>query len=202
LFAVASPLGKAPTAALFALETLAGVLHYSRGIRQTPERAEGAQLQAALLTTESRWQERVSEDGGLRGLDATMAAVLLGNGHAAVAHLGDCRAHLARRDDFVRRTTDHTLRDANQPQVLLRGIGLNSNPDVVSWNVQPGDIFLLTGGVHEVIAEAELFELLTANTDASRAASSMLDLAISRGAADYLTVLAFRPAERNRTPVH
>jgi serine/threonine protein phosphatase PrpC len=81
--------------------------------------------------------------------------------------------------------------------VISRGIGLKSNPEVVSWDMHDEDTFLLTGGVHEVLSKAEFIEHLSENSELNLAATQIIELALARDANGYLTVLVVRPAQRD-----
>ncbi len=119
---------------------------------------------------------------------------MLAGGHAAVAHLGDCRVHQIRNGKFHRKTIDHVLVSSTGRRVLARGIGLGSNPHVVSWDIEIGDVFLLSGGVHDVVTDNELLEVLGTSVDLAEAACRLLDLASLRATRDDLTVLIAMPA--------
>ena len=53
--------------------------------------------------------------------------LIVREGRAAVAHLGDCRIHQIRNGRFLRVTHDHVLHQ--ERRIVLRGIGMGSNPE-------------------------------------------------------------------------
>jgi len=197
LYAIASPLGGSTLAARLALEATSASLAASPSVRSTLERFECAQLRAAILSTEAPWRESVLADPSLRGQGATFAAVFLAGGHASVAHLGDCRVHQVRNGKLHRKTVDHTFLSDRGRRGLVRGIGLDSNPEVVSWDVMNDDTFILTAGVHDVVSDDELLEVLATSPDFVAAVARLLEIASLRGARDDLTVLLARPAVAN-----
>jgi serine/threonine protein phosphatase PrpC len=133
----------------------------------------------------------VAADGSLRGVGATFAGMFLTQDRVAIAHLGDCRVHQIRQDQFLRRTADHRIADPRHRRIITRGFGMNSNPEVVSWDMNLRDVFLLTGGVHDLLTDDELL-LAVLQLDPRNAARAILDLAVSRGAAGCQTVLIVR----------
>ena len=193
LYAIASPFAGSTLAAHVALEATAASLAASPPVTSTLERRECAQLRTAIVSAEARWFERVAADPSLHGQGATFAAVFLAGGHASVAHLGDCRVHQIRDSQILRKTADHTAQTSSGRRALLRAIGLDSNPHVVSWDAKDEDTFLLTAGVHDLMSEHELLEVVQTSPDPAHATARLLEVASLRGARDYLTALIVRP---------
>jgi len=193
-YAIACPFGGAVTAARLALDATSASIAASPPVRSSLEPPACAQLRSAVLAAEGLWRERVLADASLRGQGATFAAVVLAGGHAVVAHLGDCRVHQIRNGKVHRKTIDHVLASSTGRRVLARGIGLDSNPHVVPWDIEIDDVFLLSAGVHEVVTDNELLEVLGTSVDFAEAACRLLDLASLRAARDDLTVLIAMPA--------
>lgn len=194
LYAIACPFGGAPTAARLALDATSASIAAPPPVRSSLEPFECAQLRSAILAAEVLWRERVLADASLRGQGATFAAVMLAGDHAAVAHLGDCRVHQIRNSRFHKKTIDHVLASSTGRRVLARGIGLDSNPHVVSWDIEIDDVFLLSAGVHDVVPEEELLEVLRSSVDFIDAANRLLEIASLRTTRDDLTVLIATPA--------
>jgi len=187
-YAVATPIGASFVGALFALDATSKALEQPEPLPARLEPAHCARLRSAVLNTEAAWAKRVHADRALRGTGATMASILFDVERVAVGHLGDCRVYQARKGRFIRQTVDHRLADLQHRRVIVRGIGLGSNPEVVSWDAEPGDCFLLSGGVHDLVTDEELLALLLALSP-PLAAQQMLSLATARGAIDCQTVL-------------
>jgi PPM family protein phosphatase len=197
LLAVASPLGASALAATFALETLAVALPELTPPQPSPEPPACARLRGAILETERRWQQRVSEVPSVRGLGASLAAVLLDDDTTSVAHVGDYRVHQIRRGRIFRRTADHAAEYRGQ-RLLLRSIGLDSNPDVARWDLDAEDLLVVTGGVHAVLDDRDLVATLEEIPDSAHAVAALIQRALAPGATDVLTVLLFRNAQRDR----
>lgn len=188
-FAVTAPLGASPAAAAFALvSTSEALAEVELPPSSTLEPKHRARLRAAISRADAMWTERVKTEQHNRGIGAAFAGVLFDADQVAVGHAGDCRVYQARQGHFIRQTVDHVLFDARERRVVVRGIGLGSNPEVVSWPTEPGDMFLLTAGVHEHLTEAELLAAL-GEWPRQRAPETILDLAMSRGATDHQSVL-------------
>lgn len=193
-FAVAAPVGQWPTGAAFALAAAAQALSQSGpSSHATLEPRHCAKLRAAILGADTEWAARVRSDDRLRGVGAAFAGILLDTDRVAVGHAGDCRVYQIRQERFIRRTIDHGVSDARDRRVIVRGIGLGSKPEVVSWDTLPGDLFLLTAGVHDLVSDDELLVALAKSTS-RHAIEAILDLAMSRGATDYQTILLVPPA--------
>lgn len=187
-FAVAGPIGRSSRAAAFALKETAERLANVDVTRSSLEPASCGRLRSAILGADALWAERVRANEQDRGLAAGFAGIVLSAGLAAVAHLGDCRAYQLRQRRFIRQTTDHRLEDSRHRRVITRAFGMGSNPEVVPWELKPGDVFLLTAGVHEIVTDEELLAAVLA-TAPEHAIRSILDVASSRGGTDNQTVL-------------
>jgi serine/threonine protein phosphatase PrpC len=190
-YAVATPIGASSVGALFALDATSKAIEQQERVPARLEPAHCARLRSAISSTEAAWARRVQADVALRGTGATLVSILFDVDRVAVGHLGDCRVYQTREGRFIRQTLDHRLA-AQHRRVIVRGIGLGSNPELVSWDVEPGDCFLLSGGVHDLVADEELLALLLASPP-RLAAEQMLSLATARGATDCQTVLIVGP---------
>lgn len=195
-FAVTGPIGRSLGGAAYALAAISTALPSSMPTLPGLEPAECSQLRAAILSSQGEWQDRISADPSLRGIGAAFAGVLLKQNRAAIAHLGDCRVYQVRQDRFHRQTVEHRLADPRHRRIITRGFGMNSNPEVVLWEVNQEDAFLLTSGVHDVLTDGELLApvLELSPPDAARA---ILNAAVSRGAVDHQTVLIVRPGTKS-----
>lgn len=191
-FAVAGPIGRSIDGATYALAAISKALPSSMPARPGVEPAECAQLRSAILSSQGEWQDRIIADTRLRGIAAAFAGVFLNQNRAAIAHLGDCRVYQVRQGRFLKQTVDHRVADPRHRRIITRGFGMSSNPEVILWEVDPEDAFLLTSGVHDLLTDGELLApvLGLSPRDAARA---ILDAAVSRGAVDHQTVLIVRP---------
>jgi PPM family protein phosphatase len=136
----------------------------------------------ALDVAMARAQGAVESLGGGYAVGSTLTAVWLLGDRVAVAHIGDSRAWLLRDGELTQLTQDHTevqslIRDGQVTEdearsdprraLLNRALveGLPGEADVFVAPVQEHDrLVLTTDGVHGVLTEDELAELLAAGT--------------------------------------
>ena len=148
-------------------------------------------------------------NASLNGMCTTMtAAVTLGN-DLVVGHIGDSRAYLLHQGRLLKLTRDHTKaerfvedRTAGDPLLLeLRGLlgqALGStegecNPEVNDYLLNDDDQLLLcTDGLTDVVAEAEIESALNNMDSAKLSCRRLVELALSKGGADNVTVIVAR----------
>jgi protein phosphatase len=145
-----------------------------------------------------------------KGMGTTVVALLDLGRRALVAHVGDSRAYLLRRDTFVPLTEDHTvanayragaLRHAEPEQLdgrwhaLTRAVGtrLHVEPDFRFFMPEAGDVALLcSDGLTVHLSDAEIGRILATHTDLDAAADALIAAAHERGALDNVTVVLGR----------
>ena len=140
---------------------------------------------------------------------STLVALLAYRQHFAVLWSGDSRVYLLRDGELHQMTTDHTeaqelLRAgtitadqaANWPRknVITRAIGVNDAPETEEkyGTLQEGDIFLLcSDGLTGHVSDAEIARLL-GGPSAQQTCDQLIELTLSRGARDNVTVVVVR----------
>jgi len=143
---------------------------------------------------------------------STLTALLLSGGRALVAHLGDSRLHRVRDGRVERLTRDHTVTQtlvdegrltseeaaADERRVQLHravavGAGTEAGgdtPDLGSYDVRPGDRFVLTtDGVHGRLAPEALAAHMTTAADPERVAAAVAAAVEEAGADDNHAVV-------------
>jgi protein phosphatase len=152
--------------------------------------------------------ERASSASALKGMGTTMcAAGLVDGGVLAVVHVGDSRAYLAHEGSVQRLTEDHTvtaelIRDgelseadaADHPHraILTRALGVGPavQVDAVRRPVAPGDVLLLcSDGLFTHVSDDEIGSRLLSGSTPQDTADELLELALSRGGADNVSVV-------------
>jgi len=141
-----------------------------------------------------------------RGMSTTMSALLVIDGIAIVAQVGDSRVYRLRRGSAQQLTEDHTLvnyklkrgmitaeqaKHSRGKNVITRAVGHRDyvQVDTLACNVHPEDRFLLcSDGLHTYLNDSEVSELLAAG-DLDAVARSLVDLANRRGGKDNITAL-------------
>jgi protein phosphatase len=143
------------------------------------------------------------------GMGTTVVAVLLANEHAFFANVGDSRAYVWRSGGLTRLTRDDSwlsaaMEGAMEPSgiehhpmkhVLTKVVGLRPElqPIVAEFEFRTGDVLLLcTDGVHGVVADTALRDLLGSGKPVAEIADGVVGLAISRGATDNVTAVVVR----------
>jgi protein phosphatase len=152
---------------------------------------------------------RSAAPGGAH-MATTLVACALRHDRAVIAHVGDSRCYLIRRNRTTLLTRDHTVANehvrlglisaeevAQSPNRhrLLRSVGndLFVNVDVNQTQVVPGDVLLLCcDGLHGALEEADMARIVTQNKDLKDAAHQLVALANERDGSDNISVQLIR----------
>jgi PPM family protein phosphatase len=211
VFAVADGLGGhqggevASAAAVASLDALDG-----REFADPGEAAEA--LAGAIREANAAILDRAASDPGLWGMGTTTtAAAVAGDDRLQLAHVGDSRAYLLRKDALEQLTSDHTVvaelvrRGRLTPElaaihpersILTRAVGLDPHvlvdtPDPVE--LRPGDqVLLCSDGLTEAVEDAHIAELLSTGADGEATCRSLIDAANEAGGPDNITVVLIR----------
>jgi protein phosphatase len=139
------------------------------------------------------------------GIGTTLTFGIVRGGALNLAHVGDSRAYLLRKGEFVRLTEDHSVEnearlrrargevvyyhEANR-NALTRCIGQPTPPevDLISRPLVIGDRFLFcTDGVTRMIPDSELGELTADGDTPEESLRAIISLAVRRGGPDNAT---------------
>jgi protein phosphatase len=141
-----------------------------------------------------------------KGMSTTMSALLVSNGFAVTAQVGDSRIYRVRAGSGVQLTEDHTLlnyklkkgeinaeqaRTMRGKNVITRAVGHKDYVEVDTRLVdaQAGDRYLLcSDGLHGYLDDGELEQVLAAGEIAA-APSRFIQLANQRGGKDNVTAV-------------
>ena len=144
---------------------------------------------------------------------ATLVALLAYDRHFACVWSGDSRVYLLRGCAYQQVTTDHTevnelLRQgaitpeqaASWPRrnVITRAIGVHDRPmtDEIAGGLAHGDVFLLcSDGLTEHVEDAEMAQAIS-TLPPQAACDALVQLTLSRGAKDNVTVVVVRCLDR------
>jgi serine/threonine protein phosphatase PrpC len=177
----------------------------------------GLSLEANRLTTAIRMAavrifENSRRNDVQRGMGTTIVAASLGPSRLAVAHAGDSRAYLIRGGKIDPLTRDHSLLQeyiaARRPSaeeiasfphknVITRALGLDPavRPEIVEIPVERGDVLLLCcDGLHGMLSDERIAQLVGDGTDLNRAARELVAAANDAGGVDNITVALARLA--------
>lgn len=161
-------------------------------------------VNAALL-------QQATADPDLAGMCTTMTAAITYGDSLIVTHIGDSRAYRLRGGNLERLTRDHTVaqhlmedgmdvpRDPLLPElrnVLMQSLGSQESacaPEVHDYSLEDKDQLLLcTDGLTDMVDERLIEAVLNRETSARAACRSLIDLALSKGGRDNVTVVVAR----------
>ena len=153
----------------------------------------------------------VRRDPTLTGMGTTMTLAVNFRADLLVAHVGDSRAYLFRKEHLERLTRDQTMvqslleRGALSPEEvashpmrhLLSGVlgtkGKPINVELQFIGLEDGDeVLLCSDGLTEMVAEADIADVLTSSPTTEAACRRLVDLANSHGGKDNITVVVSR----------
>ncbi len=166
---------------------------------------------------------RVTEAAGAEPGDATMAttlvAALVADGEITVAHAGDSRCYLVVDHVLTQLTHDHSwvqeqidrgqltpaeARRSTRRNIITRALGLGDGiePDVKTAIPAPvvGRIVLCSDGVHGVVEDDELLELIS-RVDARAGVERVLAKVDERAGRDDATIVIVELTEVSRSAV-
>jgi protein phosphatase len=204
LFAVSDGMGGAAAGEVAARMTI-------DELRAAFEEADLAGSAPALAAAVARANGHVfaaaQGDTAKTGMGATLTALRLVPGGAAVIHVGDSRAYMFRRSQLRQLTLDHSLvaeqvragqmtedeaRRSPLRHIISRAIGTHSeaNADEHPVAVEPGDTILLcTDGLHSVVGDEAVTRILSAHADVARTATNLVGAALEAGGPDNIAVV-------------
>jgi serine/threonine protein phosphatase PrpC len=203
LFAVADGLGGHPAgdiASAAAVEALAPHDHPA-GPTELP-----ATLGRAVRAANEALRQKIEAEPQSAGMGTTLVALLWSETTAVLANVGDSRAYLLRNggpDDgrTLQITEDHTyghlVADAasvpNLPERLSRwldGRADGRSPDLTTWDLRPGDRFMLcSDGLSSFVPFDLIDATLKSPSDPNEVANRLITLAIDHGGPDNVTVI-------------
>jgi serine/threonine protein phosphatase PrpC len=176
-----------PSVATAGLHRLAGAVEYANAVVHAASRARGR-----------------------AGMGTTFTGLLLQDGRAFVAHVGDSRAYLLRGGRLAQLTFDHTLVAARvqagfmtpeeaaaspRRHIILRAVGTRETLEVDTreLSMQSGDRFLLSSdGLHDVLGDDNIKAVLMRERDVTAAAAELVALANDGGGPDNVTAVLVR----------
>ncbi|MBE2279629.1 MAG: Stp1/IreP family PP2C-type Ser/Thr phosphatase [Ignavibacteriaceae bacterium] len=166
----------------------------------------GDELKSSLLRADAAIKKKATSDPEMKEMGSTAVVLLIKDGFANIAHLGDSRVYLHRDGMFHRITKDHSLVqqmvdggiiDAEQAKthpnrnVISRSLGPDgsSEPEVEQpLSIYKNDIFLLcTDGLTSLVEDEEIKSIIE-GMDAQSACIELVNMANDRGGNDNITI--------------
>jgi protein phosphatase len=174
-------------------------------------KALGDAIEAALQAANREVHERAKQEAQRKGMGATAAVVVAGEGEALIGHVGDARVYHQRGDRLTQVTRDQTLAARMvelgrlSPKEALvhparndvyQAIGHHPNLKPVHYDVKlaPGDWLIVTSdGLHAHVGADELRQMVAkAEPSAAKLAAALVDLTNQKGGSDNCTVVVVR----------
>jgi protein phosphatase len=185
----------------------------SRAYYDDPREPQAA-LTGAVEEANRTIFETAQGDENLRGMGTTCTALVLQNGSAIAAHVGDSRLYLVRDQAIYLMTEDHSAvmemvkrgfisleaaRHHPDKNIILRALGSQPEVEVSTWEqpfpVREGDAFLVcSDGLYDLVEDDEIRQTVLSSSPHS-ACEKLIALAKNRGGHDNITVgiVSLRP---------
>jgi protein phosphatase len=142
-------------------------------------------------------------------MGTTTIALLVKDGVAFFAHVGDSRAYLVRGNLVQQVSEDHSLvneqikagmitpeeaRNSRYKNIITRSVGFEQEVmvDVMGLACESGDTFILcSDGMSNLVDDGEILEI-AGSPELASIPKGLIDLANDRGGDDNITVIAVR----------
>jgi len=164
-------------------------------------------LKRSFVEANKAIHEAARKDQSLNGMGTTGTALVLRNGSAIAAHVGDSRLYLIRNGQIYLMTEDHSAvmemvkqgllsldeaRHHPDKNVILRALGSHPEVEVTIWQepfpLKTGDRFLLcSDGLYDLVEDEEILQTASSG-DVYGACEKLIQLAKEHGGYDNITV--------------
>ena len=169
--------------------------------------ADGNRLTASLAVANRGIADRIGRSADLRGMATTAVAVIVSEGTAALAHVGDSRAYLRGAGRLRRLTRDHSWVEEQMRTGLLSPAAAREHPwrnvvtralsgadpvqpDVCDVTLTAGDRLLLcSDGLSSVLPDEEIDAVLARGATPDAACEDLVRGANDGGGPDNITVI-------------
>lgn len=143
------------------------------------------------------------------GMGTTLVATMIEDSLAYVVNVGDSRAYHISHDSICCMTRDHSVvqmlvesgnitaeeaRCHPQKNIITRALGTSNTVegDIYEYNLKEGDWLLLcSDGLINEVEDSEMLSLVASELSPEEIARGLLDLVLSRGARDNVTIVLF-----------
>ena len=145
-------------------------------------------LTGAVEFANQKVYDRSFSDITCMGMGCTLVGLLMNGKRAAVANIGDSRAYLIQRGSIRQITSDHSLVE----NIITRAVGVEPSisSDIFEVKLSPqGRILICSDGLTNLLTDQEILEVVHSRDDLERACTTLLELALQKGAPDNVTVL-------------
>lgn len=176
--------------------------------RDSEIRAMSARARGYLARVHETLHARAAADTKLSGMGTTLTGLYAIGADAFVIHVGDSKAYVLRDGELRQVTHDHTVAQEYADRGMIRqdevathrlqhvltravgGPGDQLDADMHHLRIEDGDRWLLcSDGLTDMASEAEIAGVMRAHPVSVEAARALVDLALSRGGHDNITVI-------------
>jgi protein phosphatase len=187
--------------------------------------APAGELHSALLprlvqAANTKVYEVGTSSGSAGAIATTLVACALRFDRALVAHVGDSRCYLVRRNHATALTRDHTVaneqlamglltsREASSVRtrhMLSRSLGneMFVNVETGEHQVLAGDVFLLcSDGLHNTVTPAQIAEIVGKGEDLKTTAEKLVEVANEQDGSDNISVQIIRVGSVERVGMY
>jgi serine/threonine protein phosphatase PrpC len=166
-------------------------------------------LRYSIRLAGQRIYRRAQEDSDYQGMGTTCLALMVDNGNAFMAHVGDSRGYLIRDGRIEQLTEDHSLvnervragllteeeaKNHKLKNIITRSLGFMEDVeiDLSVRAVRRGDMFVLCSDGLSNLVEAEEMSDSALEFGPQGSARRMIEAACERGGDDNITVIVVR----------
>jgi len=161
--------------------------------------------------------DKSNENTEFAGMGTTLTAAISTPDGEVVVNVGDSRLYHITSQSIAQITKDHSVvedmisrgdltrteakRHPNR-NLITKALGTNKKeaPDVFFLNLAEGEYLLLcSDGLSNVILDSEILFELQKSRSVKTSCETLVDMALSRGAPDNVTVVIFRKQQRDST---
>ena len=193
-------------ASLIAVETFVANLQSRDGEDTDPP----SLLSGAADAANTAVYQRACSDPDCHGMGTTMVAVLLVDETAYLLNIGDSRAYHINESGITRLTRDHSVvedmvargditpeqaRTHPRKNLITRALGAEEQirADLYEKQLTSGDYLLLcSDGLSNIVTDQELLYEVIHGGEAETCCQRLLNITLSRGAPDNVTVVLFQ----------
>jgi len=168
----------------------------------------------AIAFANDRIRQAAANSPAQFGMGSTIVAALWTRDAFSIAHVGDSRIYLIRRNKIQQLTNDHSLvmeevrnglmsleeaRDSANQNIILRALGAEDSvqPDLAHVPVEAHDILLLTtDGLVRYIDDHQILEMIGSTSTLEQACDLLIQSAKDAGGSDNITCLLIRIVEK------
>jgi protein phosphatase len=172
-----------------------------------PASNDAAALGRAVERANDAVLDAADQGLGREGMGTTLTAAVVRGTRITLGHVGDSRAYLLHEGTLSRITEDHSVvadmirggtlteeeaRVHPSRSVITRALGSDEDmrADTRDIVAQAGDVLLLaTDGLHGMLTDAEIGEVLDSASDPTSAAKALIAAANKAGGSDNITVV-------------